>query len=354
MAPSIPDEYADLMKPNGDGHYLYRPQRYSQLHPGAIGYFDKHGAWNLITDISEPGRTEKDGFTGLEKDLQYETPSERMWRTLSSGSEAESSFGLSGGLSGAMSAAPVDVSAEAKNKWGKTGKAALITTSMVKNEKFKPPFSTPIQRWVKKNAKALVNSDWGADIKQYGLWAIQTTWSTQECAITMKSAHSRDISAGLDIGATGVAKMGASGSSLAKLESEGWTTYEATEGDQGLVVSFGGANYKLHTIKSIWSNVCVSNPGGRKLELTRNDSHSNRLKGRVQRMSMPNSFTTRTETKLKSSTSGLCMTRMGSRSERRRLIKRQRGNSGKKRRNGWKKSRPRLKKISTSNVILSA
>ena len=230
MTISIHDEYAELMKANGEGYYLYKPQRFSSLHPGAIGFFDRYGAWNLITDLSEPGRPEKDGFTSLGRDLFYDEPTSDFWKTRSSGSEAESSFGITGGLSGALTAAPVDVSAEAKNKWGKTGKAALVTDdSVVVNEFLKAPCRTPIQDWVKKNAKALVKSEWSDDIKEYGLWAIQKTWSTQECAITMESAHSRDTSAGLDVGATGIGKIGGSGSSLSKANSKGWTTYKATE-----------------------------------------------------------------------------------------------------------------------------
>jgi hypothetical protein len=123
----------------------------------------------------------------------------------------------------------MDVSATAKNKWGKTGKAALITEQVVINEGFEHPFTQPMEEWVKKNAKTLVNSVHGADIKRYGLCAIQKTWSTQECAITMESAHSRDTSAGLDLGATGAGKIGGSGSSLAKANIEGWSTYKADE-----------------------------------------------------------------------------------------------------------------------------
>jgi hypothetical protein len=229
MTISIYEEYAKLMEPNGDGHYLYKPQPFSKLHPGAIGYFDGHGKWNLITDISVPGDPESKGFTGLLQPLRRTKPDESMWKTRSSGSEAEASLGLTGGLSGAMTAAPMDVSATAKNKWGKTGKAALITEQVVINEGFENPFTQPMEEWVKKNAKALVSSPHGADIKEYGLWAIQKTWSTQECAITMESAHSRDTSAGLDLGATGVGKIGGSGSSLAKANIEGWSTYKADE-----------------------------------------------------------------------------------------------------------------------------
>ncbi|KAJ5691881.1 hypothetical protein N7462_001304 [Penicillium macrosclerotiorum] len=252
--PSMREEYAELMKRNGDGHYLYTPQRFSQLHPGSVGYFDKYGIWNQITDVSVPGQPEKDGFTPIGRDLQRDKPTERMWKTVSSGSEAESSFGLDAGLSGALSAAPVDVSANAKNKSSTTGKAALITTGIVKNERFSGPVGPYIGGWVKKNAKTLVNGDFGDYIKEYGLWAIHTTWSTSECAITMTSGHSRDTSAGLDVGATGMGKVGASGSSLQKLEAEGWRTYKAEEEDEGLVVSYGGAAFRLHTIKAFRSN----------------------------------------------------------------------------------------------------
>jgi hypothetical protein len=226
---SMRDEYAELMKPNGDGHYLYTPQRFSQLHPGSVGYFDHYGIWTQITDLAEEGRPKRDGFTPIDCSLPLDEPTERLWKTVSSGSEAEASFGLTGGLSGALTAVPVDVSINAKNKSGSTGKAALITTSVVKNERFAGGAGPSIAAWVKENAKALVKSKYGDDIKDYGLWAIHTTWSTPECAITMKSGYSRDTSAGMDVGGTGVGKIGASGSSLKRLESEGWRTYEAKE-----------------------------------------------------------------------------------------------------------------------------
>jgi hypothetical protein len=274
MAPlSHREEYHELMKHNGDGHYLYTPQKFSHLHPGSVGYFNKYGVWNQITDLSEGGK--KDArFTPFGPTLTLDEPSESMWKTVSSGSEAESSFGLTGGLSGALSAAPVDVSANAKNKSGSTGKAALITTGVVKNERLLDSFGPSLAAWVKENAKALVASEFGDYIKDYGLWAIHTTWSTPECAIKLKSGYNSDTSAGMDVGGTGVGKIGASGSSLKKLESEGWRTYEAKEvihnpfpgqtsnsnfiqGDS-FVVSYGGAGFKLHTIQMFRSNVCPS------------------------------------------------------------------------------------------------
>lgn len=229
MAPTPFEEYAALMNRNGDGYYLYKPQPYAKIHPGVIGFFDRHGGWTTVTDLSIPGQVEKDGYARFSTEFDRDKPETATWNSRASSSEAEHSFGVTGGLSGALSAAPVDVSAEAKNKWGQTGKAALIADNAVIHEKYRGAWETPIADWVKANAKALVNSPWRLDIKKYGLWAINKTWSTQECKITMDSAHSRDTSGGFEVGATGVAKGGIDGSSAVESDSQGWTTFKASE-----------------------------------------------------------------------------------------------------------------------------
>lgn len=225
------EEYAALMNRNGDGYYLYKPQPYAKVHPGVIGYFDKHGGWTTITDLSIPGQPEKDGYSRFTPEFDKDKPETATWNSRASSSDAEHSFGVTGGLSGALSSMPIDVSAEAKNKWGQTGKAALIAEKVVIQEKYRGPWETSIVRWVKANAKAIAGKDspWCLDVKRYGLWAINKTWATEECKITMDSAHSRDTSGGFDIGATGIAKGGIDGSSSIKSDNQGWTTFKASE-----------------------------------------------------------------------------------------------------------------------------
>ncbi|KAF9077238.1 hypothetical protein BDP27DRAFT_1441959 [Rhodocollybia butyracea] len=245
MAPTVHEEYAELMSPNGTGRYLFRPQPFSECHPGAIGCFDKHGTFIQVTDLSEPGRLEEDGYMPFGHTLTRAPPETSVWKTRSSGSEGEHSFGVEGGVSGALSAAPVDFAAKGKNKWGKTGKAALITNNHVVEDKFWRSPRGPIQDWIKANGKALVRSKYRCEIADHGLWAISKTWSTDECQIKMESAHSRDASGGLKVGSTGIAKGGVSASSLVKSNSEGWTTYKASETDGSLVVAYGGTGFKL-------------------------------------------------------------------------------------------------------------
>ncbi|KAJ6130972.1 hypothetical protein N7523_001432 [Penicillium sp. IBT 18751x] len=247
MAPTVFEEYAALMNPNGPGYYLFRPQPFSECHPGAIGCFDKNGTFIQVTDLSEPGRPEKDGYAPFTLTLTRAPSETSSWETRASGSEAEHSFGLEGGVSGALAGGPIDASAEAKNKSGKTGKAALITKNVIVEEKFRRMPRGPIEDWIKANAKTLVKGPYRREIADFGLWAISKTWSTDECKITMESAHHRDTSGGLNIGATGIAKGGANASSSAKTNSEGWTTYTASEDDQSLVVAYGGTGFRLAT-----------------------------------------------------------------------------------------------------------
>ncbi|RJE21435.1 hypothetical protein PHISCL_06216 [Aspergillus sclerotialis] len=230
------EEYAELMKGCDKGHFLLRPQPLSKCHPGAIGFFDQYGEFVKITDASEPGLPTKNDFTKCDFSLEREPSREETWSIRTSGSEAEHSFGLDAGVSGALSAAPVDVSAEAKNKWGKTGKAALITGDIVVNDGIVPCGSNAFKKWANDNAEKLRKGNYGAEINQFGLWLISKTFSTRKCNIKLESAHNRDSSGGLNVGATGVAKGGASGSSAVKSNSETGTEYDTTESGGELLV----------------------------------------------------------------------------------------------------------------------
>jgi hypothetical protein len=252
------EEYAELMKHYGNGNYLYVPERFSKLHPGSIGYFDHLGAWNEVTDLSQPGRAEADGYTSPGRALILDEPKEAMWKTQSSESGSERSMNLTGGLSGAAAAAPVDVSATGKNKSTSDKKAALVTGSLVKWERLVSPVHLTVQSWVVANARALVASDFGEDIKKYGLVAVQSTWVTPECAITLTTDKSRDFNVGLEVGATGFGKAGAGGSTLQKLKSEGWSTYESKEvpANSSEALAFN-ADILYRAIRALWSRLPV-------------------------------------------------------------------------------------------------
>lgn len=221
-------EYTKLMAHHGKGNFLYVPETYKNLHPGSIGYWNKAGQWVEITDLSVPGRPEADGF-GPAPPPPMDDPQEQIWKTMSSESGSEHSGRLNAGLSGLAAGGPVDGEVKAENKSTSDKKAVLATDEVVKRERFITRNNVVIAQWVKDNAKKLVKSAFGDDIARYGLYAVHTTYVTSQCAITMTTDKSRNLDLGLDVGATGIAKLGAGGSSLQKLKGEGWATYESKE-----------------------------------------------------------------------------------------------------------------------------
>ena len=64
-------EYADIMgRETSFGTFLFIPQWFSTLRLGSVGYFDRTGEWNEITNLLEKGQAEKDGFKPFSHDLK--------------------------------------------------------------------------------------------------------------------------------------------------------------------------------------------------------------------------------------------------------------------------------------------
>lgn len=219
-------EYMKLFAGKKEGHYLYKPLRYEELHPGSIGFFDEDNIWNEITDISDPKKLQEKGFTPLSRSLSDLFSDECKWNTRSAESESENSYRGKAGVSGAAGGAPVEGSGELKYKTSSKGKAALIANGLVKIEKYVHPFGPPIQKWIQQNADRLLD-ECGNKAREHGLVAVQSVWMTDSCAITMSSGSGRDIDAALDVGATGFGKIGGGAAFIEKLSSEGWTTYDS-------------------------------------------------------------------------------------------------------------------------------
>lgn len=222
-------EYTKLMGRNPEGIYLYKPAPYSVCHPGSVGFFDAEGNWSEITDLEQKHRVENAGFKPLNRTLSREDTRDYMWDSRSSDDQSELSLEGKTELSGVLTSAPIDVGGNAKSKTGKSNTANLVTGSVVKHERLQAPFKISVKDWINDNAKALVRGDYSDDIKEHGVWVIRATYVTQECAITIDSARSQEYALGGELGATGLGKLGAGGSSLAKFKGAGWSTYTASE-----------------------------------------------------------------------------------------------------------------------------
>ncbi|GKZ39262.1 hypothetical protein AbraIFM66950_012185 [Aspergillus brasiliensis] len=245
-------EYADIMgRETSFGTFLFIPQWFSTLRLGSVGYFDRTGEWNEITNLLEKGQAEKDGFRPFSHDLKLRDVRETHWQAGAAETETGRSSRLTTEASGAIAAAPVETSVQVKTSSSTTGSAALITSSVVRNYRFHGDFKGPIKEWVEDNAKALVERR--SDIETQGLWAVMGAWVTDECAIKMTSGKGQEIDVSFDLGATGIGKLGAGAGAFDKLKREGWWTYPKNEKSQGYVVSFAGVEYSLRSLHKLRS-----------------------------------------------------------------------------------------------------
>lgn len=225
-------EYMKLFASRKEGYYLYRPLKYEDIHPGSVGFFDDNNSWNEIADISNPEKLAAEGFSGLTPRLARSISNLRSdscsWNTRSSETESERSYRGKAGASGAAGGVPVEGSGEMKYKTGSNGKAALVADGLVKMEHYPHPFGISIPEWARNNADALIEKS-GKLAREHGLIAVQSVWITDSCAIKMSSGSNRDIDSALDVGATGLGKLGGGAAFIDKLSTEGWTTYKSEE-----------------------------------------------------------------------------------------------------------------------------
>jgi hypothetical protein len=220
--------YMKLFQSRDEGNFLLFPLPYENIHPGSVGYFNpKTGRWTQVADLTNPENLQEEGYSKPHsrclrlKDLVKDTLS---WNARESENETKRSWRANAGASGAAGGVPLEGSLDLKYETGSTGKAALVTKSLVKFEAYNGPFGVPIRDWVKANGENILKL-YTDEIEKNGLWAIQSVWVADECAITINSGSHRDIDLGGDIGATGFGKLGGGTALLDKLQSEGWTRY---------------------------------------------------------------------------------------------------------------------------------
>ncbi|KAK5806886.1 hypothetical protein VI817_001144 [Penicillium citrinum] len=248
------EQYADIMgRDSSFGTYVFKPQPFTRLRLGSVGYFDRTAEWQEITNLFEPGLAEKDGFKPFLGNLSLREVTESKWQATSGETETGRSSRISTEASGAMAAAPVEASLQVKAKKSKTGSASLITSSTVRNHRFDRNFKGPMMDWVESNAQDILASC--RDIKSQGLWIVMSAWVTDEAAVKMSSGENQDIDVSMDLGATGIGKLGTSVGVFDKLQREGWWTYDKDEKTQGYVVSFAGVQYSARGLSKFFRSV---------------------------------------------------------------------------------------------------
>ncbi|KAH8428452.1 uncharacterized protein LDX57_006151 [Aspergillus melleus] len=206
----------------------------------------------------ERGNPESKGYGPFRHTLEVGEAKECYWDKQSGESEVGRSSRATAEASGAMAAAPVDVSVQMKRNTSSTGSAALITGSAVRKYKLKNPFKHEMMDWVDENAAEIIKPRRRRhEIRDRGLFVIMAVWVTDECAVKLTTGKKSDVDLSLDLGATGIGKVGGGIGAYDKLSRENWSTYPPDKTKNGYVVSFAGVEYSLKWLAKKRSVVCA-------------------------------------------------------------------------------------------------
>jgi hypothetical protein len=218
------NQFARLMRGFSGGTYLIEPEKYENLHPGCIGYFDGQGRWNTIKDVSQPDLPSE--FPPFEKPLERADDVPALWKTRSSDSSAGNSVRGTVGVSDAISTVG-ELSAETSYARSSSQTAALVTTNQVVTKSYKSLFEPRVTMYVEQHGESICKSEHRRFIEKHGLWAIRTTCVTDSCATKLAHKNDNQIKAGLDIAARGIGKVGGGAETYSKLANESWTVRES-------------------------------------------------------------------------------------------------------------------------------
>ena len=229
--------YAKCMKNHPYGTALYTPLPFRHFHPGSCGYFDVHGSWNPIADLSGPRTLSSQGYSPVPEELHRAPPEAAVhWGPKISETTRARRLGAEAGISAAWATVlPVDLGAWYSFSSVKEGGAVLLTKAPVRHDRFY--YESPFKAWVRQNAAGLVVKR--KELLQCGLWVVTSTWTTDECAINVWNGVGKGVNVGFKTGVVELGELAPSGEWWEDGSDAGWIRAKALEVGSMPAAEFG-------------------------------------------------------------------------------------------------------------------
>lgn len=219
--------YAKYMKNHPYGTALYTPLPFRNFHPGSCGYFDVHGSWNPIADLSDPSTLSSQGYSPVPEELHRASPETALqWGPKISETTKAHRLSAEAGISAGLAAAlPVDLGAWYNFSSVREGGAVLLTKAPVRHERFY--YESPFKAWVRQNAVNVVTKR--KEVLESGLWIVTSTWTTDECAINVWNGVGKGVNVGFKTGVVEIGELAPSGEWWENGSDGGWIRAKALE-----------------------------------------------------------------------------------------------------------------------------
>jgi hypothetical protein len=217
--------YAALMSQCNQGTFLYTPDVPERFHPGACGFFDEDGLWREVTDLRNAEKLRSNQYTPPHQAIELDAPFTCEWNKKVVEKDEGRHAKVSAGVSAAVAAAvPVDVSANTKIGSTAEAGAGLVASPNVVRVRTNTAAEEIIKKWVLDNAENMIARH-RSQILEHGLWVVVTVWVTERCEISMWNKTGKNVDLGLDVGMTGVGKLGVGGGRYINAKVDEHNTY---------------------------------------------------------------------------------------------------------------------------------
>lgn len=222
------------------GYGLHKPDLYTRLHPGILGFLDEDSTWHPLLDLTQTpifnitqGKPVEDvNYTPFSTPVLKE-PDSRFWGPRVSNKHTEVSIALETEAGALALGLPVDVGGaieyQSKTDFG----AILMCDDAVVADGF--DVRDPFLSWLKKNSAALL-ADF-PDVKKHGVCIATWTYSAASVHVNAWQGAEQKVVVGFKVGATGVGSLGPETSWYRGHASSGWSHF--VDG-QKRVVFFSG------------------------------------------------------------------------------------------------------------------
>ncbi|MCJ1246416.1 hypothetical protein MMC30_003623 [Trapelia coarctata] len=233
--------YAEQMKHHPQGYALYEPISTEVLKPGACGYFDRYGSWNVVAQLDDPESLQKHGFLDPSEELQADHDKRKVvWGPKCSVGVKGAKVDVEVGVSANGQGIPAEAKAVFKYSTS-TGFGAILLTAppMVKKAYL---YESPFQQWVKQNVQQ-IDQLRGPEVRQYGLWIVTSTWSTSQCSINAWKQASKEVVVGFKARVFGE-EFGPEGQWFEDEMDTDWTHYSGDD-ERRMVVFIGALRFRF-------------------------------------------------------------------------------------------------------------
>ncbi|KAL9100562.1 MAG: hypothetical protein Q9163_004074 [Psora crenata] len=256
---SLAKAYTKGMAWHDCGRPLFHPVPIEAMRAPCVGYFDHHGKWHLITNLTgqpEDPKWKRSEYTYLKEKPNRQPVATHRWGPKRSSNVYAAALGFSAATPD-LSAVGIPAQFAIGTQWRTESNlgAFLVTAPPVVHENFEDGYNRPYKMWIKENFETL-HYNGKEELQEFGLSVITETYSTAACLIQTWTGRSREVLLDIKAEAMMAGELGPSFQWSKDRNADALSIYTNENYGSRVVVFCSGLRYTLKKWKGVKYEVC--------------------------------------------------------------------------------------------------